>query len=158
MINIRNGMFETNSSSVHSIVISDEGIEENKMKIARRKRLGQFGKFIVVKLGKFGTEPKDYMTQEEKLSYLVTIAYLKDGGYDIDRTYSSYSFRDIERDMMKHCSCDGIWIDPASEKDASIDHQTIEDYWSVSDFSGRMGLSYEDFVFNRFVALHTDSD
>ena len=93
MINIRHNVFETNSSSVHSIVISKEGLEENKIKIARRKRMGDYGKFLIVKLGRFGNEMEDFMNQEEKLSYLVTIAYIKDGGYDIENTYDSYAFR-----------------------------------------------------------------
>lgn len=155
MFSIRTGVYETNSSSVHSISISKCGMEPNKMPLKRRKKEdGTFGKYIIGKLGSFGKEKHDYSSQEEKLSYLLTICYLTDGREDLETMMESWAFENLNKMIQKYCDCDGIIVDPKTEAEAAIDHQTRYDYYSLSDFS----LDYEEFIFNSYISLHTDSD
>ena len=54
MKKVRNSLFETNSSSVHTITIDKRGMEKPSLDIRRRKKDdGTFGKFIIGKLGTF---------------------------------------------------------------------------------------------------------
>lgn len=160
MIKIRVGTFETNSSSVHTLVLSKDGFEACKIPVKRKKIDGEFKKFLVVRLSEFGKDYRLYNTQEEKLSYLVTISYLTDGGgcYDIDRMKETYAYQIMEKEICKYCNCDGFLIDENSIDEAGIDHQTLTDYYSVSDFESIMGIDYVTFVFNKYAALKTNCD
>lgn len=160
---IRLGTFETNSSSVHSIVINKEGLEKPNLTVKRKKIDGVFKHFIYVPLQTFDKYSQTFYSQEDKLSYLVTIAFLSDGGRDLENMKESYSYEIMEKEIVDYCNqyginVEGFWIDPKTEKDAYIDHQSIEDYYSVSDFINVMKLDYVDFVFNKYVSLHTDCD
>lgn len=74
MIKIRRGCFETNSSSVHAIVINknkktawyDDYISEDDYK----------GSTLIIKPGYFGWEQKMYFSSNKKASYLITSALL----------------------------------------------------------------------------------
>ena len=66
MKKIRNNVFETNSSSVHSLVINSEGLEPSNLKIDPKTD------HIIVNTQYFGTEYNIYNDQEDKLSYLIT--------------------------------------------------------------------------------------
>jgi len=158
MINKRTGVFETNSSSVHSLVLANDGLEKCNMKIRRKKIDGEFKKLLVVRLAEFGKDYCIYNTQDEKLSYLVTLAFLVDGCQELDLLKDKYSYQKLEEKICKYCSCDGFWIDEETLDDAAIDHQTLTDYYSVSDFESIMGLEYVSFVFNKYAQLRTDCD
>lgn len=60
MIKIRNGMFETNSSSTHTIIVTDSKTEP--------------GLFVDFAIGEFGWSFKKLTTINDKASYLYTIA------------------------------------------------------------------------------------
>lgn len=60
MIKIRRGMFETNSSSTHTIIVTDRKTEP--------------GNFVDFRIGEFGWEFKKLATINEKASYLYTMA------------------------------------------------------------------------------------
>lgn len=57
-----------------------------------------------------------------------------------------------------YCKCDGIMIDKESIGEAAIDHHTLNDYYSISDFVSIMRIKYITFVFNKNVGLKTDCD
>ena len=66
---IRLGTFETNSSSVHSLVISKEGLERPNLRI-KRKKVGEiYKRFIYVPLQTFDKYNQTFYSQEDKLSY-----------------------------------------------------------------------------------------
>lgn len=161
MKKIRKNVFETNSSSVHSITISKDGFEPPDLNIRRRKVDGEFGNYIIVPLGYFGKDRCLYNTQEEKLSYLLTICYHCSSFYDRDDFMESWEFKELETEICNYVrqfkKCDGILIDERTIEDSGIDHQTLTDYSSVSDFC-RYGMDYKTFVFNKYVALETDCD
>lgn len=73
MIKIRQSVFETNSSSIHSLSLAKDGFEKCNIPIKRKKIDGKFKRFLVVKLAGFGSDYHIYDKQEEKLSYLVTL-------------------------------------------------------------------------------------
>ena len=157
---IRRHVFETNSSSVHSISISSKGQQEPDLTIKRRKVNGTFGNYIIVPLNYFGKNHYIYNTQEEKLSYLLTIGYCCSYS-DIDDFINSWDFKNLENQICEYVrefkSCDGILIDPKSVPEAGIDHQMLEEYSSIESFS-QNGLDYKTFVFNEYVSLETDCD
>ncbi|WP_373261977.1 hypothetical protein [Hungatella hathewayi] len=158
MIKIRQSVFETNSSSIHSLSLAKDGFEKCNIPIKRKKIDGKFRRFLVVKLSRFGKDYHVYTEQSEKFSYLVTLSYLLDGGYDVENMQQSYAYKRMEEEICKYCKCDGIMVDDMSLDDAEIDHQTITDYSSISDFIYNMGVDYVTFVFNKHAELKTDSD
>lgn len=158
MIKIRQSVFETNSSSIHSLSLAKDGFEKCNIPIKRKKIDGKFKRFLVVKLAGFGSDYHIYDKQEEKLSYLVTLSYIVDGGNDIEYMKHAYWYHKMEEEICKYCKCDGIMIDETSIADAAIDHQTLTDYSSISDFPNIMGIDYVTFVFNKHAELKTDSD
>ena len=78
MKQIRRGTFETNSSSMHSLVIENERsigkLEESKLKLNKKGE-------IRVHLGEYGWGPEFLKTQQEKLNYLVTLIAGSTGCY-----------------------------------------------------------------------------
>lgn len=88
MRKIRKNVFETNSSSVHSIVYSKEGMEPCKFK------LNKDGK-IEVRFGNFDKDERIYDTQYEKLSYLITCLWYVSG--NTDDIYDNYQFHKNKR-------------------------------------------------------------
>lgn len=62
-----------------------------------------------------------------------------------------------QMNKFKNYECDGILVDEKTLDDAHIDHQTLNDYTSLYDFSEN-GIDYVTFVFNRYVMLQTDCD
>ena len=142
--NIRNEVYETNSSSVHSIVVMKEGLAPNEM------RLNKDG-YIVVYYGFFGKNYNYYTSQQEKLSYLVTKLYYK--YWDTEEVINSWQFHDLEEAIMDYVSgCSGLKIDTSN--DPYIDHQSVEDefidYWDKD--------AIISFVFGKDVALKTTCD
>lgn len=158
MIKKRSSVFETNSSSVHSLVLAKDGFEDCKIPIKRKKINGSYKKYLFVKLSEFGKDYREYNTQEEKLSYLITIAYLVDGGYSIEHMKETYAYQTLEEEICKYCNCDGIFIDEKSVYEAAVDHQMLTDYYSIADFASVMGVDYITFVFNKHAILRTECD
>ena len=90
MKKIRSGVFETNSSSVHSLVFSKEGLEPSVLPVDKNGK-------IITDFGEFGKEYCIYDTQAEKLSYLVTCLYYLSGGFDAEGVYDNYDFQTLEK-------------------------------------------------------------
>lgn len=150
-VQIRSGVFETNSSSVHSIVYSNDGLEPCKI---RRNKNNE----IVVDYGQFGKDDMMYKTQEEKLSYLVTlIAYIA-GNYDggTDEVYDSYEFERLRDIICEYSGASGIHI--RDKEEPEIDHQSIPGIYhdNIVDFYDKDAVI--NFVFNKYIWLHTTCD
>ena len=169
MRKIRKNVFETNSSSMHSVCIRG------------RKRLDRpnlpilpLDNKVISEFGEFGWEIENYSDQETKLSYLLTMiaetSYRKENKCDF---YELDDFKMVEDVICKYCNCEGIKLKGEFEVkrgswdgkeyyyldfDEYIDHQSHEDYSCLQDFLDDYGVTIEEFIFSPNVILHTDND
>ena len=115
MKTIRKGVFETNSSSTHSLVIMGDGEFED---LSRYE-----GEVLEVFPGEYGWEIEDYHSFEEKLSYAYTYAVnYEEEKLDILETFlinnlkvSKVKFKKNKEDFYKYGYIDHQSIDTASE-------------------------------------------
>lgn len=163
-LTMRNGVWETNSSSVHSITVTEKGLRKCHLK-------PRADGYIHVELRYFGKDDELFYGQKDKLAYLLTcVAYMCGCGYgcaiseDYERFYGSYQFQYVEEAVMHYIAehnpemqVKGIRVDKLEK--AEIDHQSIPEYGEfpigVSIWNEK---SMQDFIFNSYVALHTDCD
>ena len=146
--NIRKGVFETNSSSVHSLVISSDGREPSEFE------LNEYGE-IEIDFGDFGKDYNIYSSQYEKLSYLITLAYYVSHGIGVDGVYNHWEFKKIRDAVCKYTGATGIKI--LYEIDPYIDHQSIPEYEiDIIDIWDEDQII--DFVFNKYISLKTTCD
>ena len=153
MKQIRNNVFETNSSSVHSISIDTSGLEPSYLSKNKDNK-------IVVKLGTFDKDDRLYTTQDEKLSYLITcLYYILGQPYTVaefeEDLYADYRFKYIEEAVCKYANADGIIV--TDIKDAYIDHQSVP-YNDIEIISAYNDESIIEFIFNKYIKLHTYCD
>lgn len=144
---IRSKVFETNSSSVHSIAISKEGREPSELKLDKEG-------MIEVAFGSFGKDKRYYTSQYDKLSYLMSCLYYI-VGWDISDVYDSYEFGCIENVVCNYTGAKGIKI--LDDIVPDIDHQSIPDY-TIEIIDTRDEDAIINFIFNKYVALKTDCD
>lgn len=144
---IRDKVFESNSSSVHTLTISKSGREPSKF-------IPDEDGYIHVDYGQFGKNYAIYDTQYEKLSYLVTLCYYCVGVYG--KTKDCYQFKCIEEAITEYTDCNGIIIDELEEP--AIDHQSIPWDGDITFINVYDEDAVIDFVFNKYVALKTTCD
>ena len=146
-INVRNKTFETNSSSVHTLVISAEGLEPSNLPINKEG-------YIEATYGKFGKDGEIYDGQANKLSYLLTQCYYLGGWeYQLDRE-SNYHFRYVEEAICDYTGAKGILIVGGEPE---IDHQSHPEY-ELRFVNEWYKKSIQNFVFNKYIALSCDCD
>ena len=148
-ITMRSNIFETNSSSVHTLVYRNQTLAKPELPInpETNKVIGHFGRF--------GKDDMYYDSQEDKLAYLLTCLYYN-CGWSVGNIYDNWVFHDLEIVVDKHCGTNGIEIDYSI--DPEIDHQSHpENSWSCALFEMTRG-NMENFIFNPDVMLHTDCD
>lgn len=138
----RNNVFETNSSSVHVISISKNGLEPRKLKKNKNNE-------IVVKLGTFGC-CGELTTQSEKLSYLMTCMYYIYPDIP-DKNSRVYPYEWVKKVICKYTKAEGIIL--TNIDDAYIDHQSAP--YDVDDLIINIydEDSIIDFIFNKYVAV-----
>lgn len=148
---IRKGIYESASSSVHSLVISSDGMEPSKLPVDKDG-------YITVRYGEFGKDGTVYSSQEDKLSYLVTQCYYLGGlEYDVNRD-NNYHFKHVEDAIIDYTGEKGIKI-IGGEPD--IDHQTLADmgygelYLIQNEWDEK---EIQSFVFNKYISLLCDCD
>ena len=148
---IRSNVFETNSSSIHSLVISIDGLEPSNLKINSETN------HIDVTTQYFGKEYNLYNKQEDKLSYLITyiVTQLQDQYDDweiLGTLKDNYHFITIEEIIKDYCKCDGINVIIGEE--SGFDHQT-----DPSNADCVVDLYDDDqiknFIFNKYITLKT---
>ena len=103
---IRLETFETNSSSLHTLQISQKHMHKSKLKIADDG-------YIHVSLTEYyGKDEKDYKGQREKLTYVVTWMFIY-YGCNIEELYNGYLWKDFNKTFTDYVGndCKGIWID-----------------------------------------------
>jgi len=160
MIQIRNNVFETNSSSMHSVSINENNnIFDTNLEIEDNKVVGHFDEF--------GWGYDCYNDTQTKLSYLLTM--IAGVVNSIDDLYSSDDFIKIEECIKHYINCDGISIaedeyrikqdrdgETYLDFDGYIDHQS--QYFTIRDFLYENGVELEEFLFNSKVELIIDND
>ena len=171
MKQIRRSVFETNSSSTHSVSISNKNSH-----MANKACLSvDWDDFVHVEFGSFGWEQESYTEPYIKLQYLVTMLIETEGDRIAckEELLELDGFKLINDAVAEYCDCSGIYIDSEFsintatwcsdgstyvEHDGYIDHQSCEDYFSVEDFLNNYGVTATDFIFNTGIVLITDND
>jgi len=157
---IRSNIFETNSSSCHSI-----SIHKGNRFFYPYNDPYYFCKdgFLHIKLAEFGWGPDEFCDFYNKLRYaLCMVMETEYENYDelFDDFYFLPGFKLIEEVVKEKCNCDGIIIEPLKGyyKYGYIDHQSTEDYSCLQDFLDDYGLNIERFLFDENVVMVIDND
>lgn len=149
MKTIRQSIFETNSSSTHSLTISRglcDGLTEEWLP-------NDYG-FITVPTGDFGWEEEYYYDAPTKAGYLSI--YARDWACGKES-----EFRQILYDVIaEQTECQNIVFE-ADDNEGSfsngyIDHQSVED--NDLDYLFEDPELIRDFIFNKRSVLKTDND
>lgn len=159
MKQIRRNVFETNSSSTHCMVIRHNGIQKNEIPIAEDG-------YIHVELSEFGWEVRNYYSQYDRLSYLITMFAVTSGVHtswvnneeELNKAAKELMqnkwFKNFSKKVASHAKCKGLKIDPS---EGYIDHQSCE-YGSVVEFLHEWDTDAMEFVFGHGIVVHTDND
>lgn len=145
---IRNGVFETNSSSCHSISID----KNNKNFTASSLYVDEDG-CVTLTGGEFGWEQEEYFDALTKANYCAQDIYRYDWSSD------SYSLDEYKKNMLidvikEQTGCTDVLFDIQSLKDGYIDHESHGT--SYEAFQNKEIL--RNFIFNRNSYLETDND
>lgn len=136
MVTIRKGMFETNSSSTHTIIVTDKNCEP--------------GAIVDFRIGEFGWEEDVLDTVDEKASYLYTMACSclgRDVYQDLYEVLAKYGVRCSCTDPAvfddKYHYLDNGYIDHAGDGDS---YKFVDDMLKHEDKLIRYLFSDESFV------------
>jgi hypothetical protein len=139
MKKIREGVFETNSSSTHSVVIA-KGSEQDLTQLPTLDINGN----LQIEPGEYGWEVVEYNSVEDKLSYAATYAL-------------NYGDIDILTELLKEYTgaFEINYIDGGYYYDKGyIDHQSVDEAASI--FENKESLI--NFLFNPGSYFETDND
>ena len=169
MLNKRLNVFETNSSSVHSITL--DGTNVNDIVVSDDG-------YVHVKLGYFGKTYDEFNNSYDKLCYVILICcysyriplycyHPTDNPEDNEgwvecasELVDTIDYKRIEDCVVTELNkqnriCYGIKLIPS---DCGIDHQSAYKYEDIDEFLTDNNLEdLHEFIFGRAV-LHTDSD
>ena len=140
MFTIREGVFETNSSSTHSIALNPKSYSNYEAKFYGVNSENK----IQVRLGEYGWGYEVLSSSDEKLSYIMTMLVLNlidSGCSTLEDVYDSEMFKEFQDEIVKNADYAGIEIigvDPncLDTGEFYIDHQSyygnykkfLEDY------------------------------
>ena len=154
MIQIRKNVFETNSSSCHSVSISKEVETNNNLQVIDGA--------VFCQADEFGWEIVDYNDAQTKLDYLITMSAATTVGTSyynseddcqlIEDFIETDEFKDIQECVREVTGCENLIV---NSLDGYIDHQSL--YTSMYSFLSENNLTIEQFIFGN-VILHTDND
>lgn len=159
---IRKGIFESNSSSMHSLSIRCLGAGESNLRVDRDTNK------VFTKFDEFGCGYDVYTDATTKLSYLMTMLVTTHREcLSVEELYETADFKRINDVVAAHCKCDGIIIDDyvaesnwnkgCNTHNGYIDHQSV---CSIDEFlNGNKGsCAIEDFIFDTGIELIIDND
>lgn len=142
---VRQGVFETNSSSTHSISIASYSEGD----LMDTLPLDEYGN-VVLNGGEFGWEVEDYRDALTKANYVAI--YIQQWAPSDQKDGFMKLFTGVLREQT---SCnkvvfnfDGNW--------SYIDHQSVED--GQMDWLFESSETLREFIFNPKSTLHTDND
>jgi hypothetical protein len=170
MINKRKNVFETNSSSVHTITLNGNNI--NDLKVDKDG-------YVHLELGYYGKDYEEYNNSYDKLCYaILTVCYtrgiflpylyseepteedIEDWKSCLEDLMDTYEYKQIEECVCVELNrqnrvCYGIKIHMT---DCGIDHQSSHEYDSLDEFLEKNNMeTIHDFIFGGAV-LTTDCD
>ena len=149
MKKIRNAVFETNSSSSHSISVS----EVNSDELMDNVMLMDENDNVVVEPGEFGWEQEVYNDSVTKASYMLT--YVKNYCGDDESKFDEM----LKNVIMEQTGCNDVIFNESGDqywKFGYIDHQSSSDnayHWVFEDKE-----TLRQFIFNKESILETDND
>jgi hypothetical protein len=165
MRQIRQCVFETNSSSTHSLVVRGRGRPLSDFFL----HIEDDG-YVHTSFGEFGWGYDVLYGQDEKLSYLCTMAACADSSMaSNDDFYKNPEFQAINDVIKEKCGCRGLIIDTLITKkvskdgvtswtvfDGYVDHQSA--YGSLQAFLDDYGVTIEQVIFSPAVEIIIDND
>lgn len=134
---IRTGVFETNSSSVHTLSIG-------RSKKSTYEYLPPPGGVVVITGGDYGWGYERLDTWLEKADYLATDAQYREGKY-----------LDLLRQALMDGLGGGVEVKIAVDEDSYVDHQSIGEVWDTI-LQDRIDL--QEFLFNPKYSIIIDND
>lgn len=171
---IRSGVWETNSSSEHTLVISNKGMGRSHLHI-------EDDGYVHMSLTTYyGKDEKDYKSQLEKLTYVVTWMYIYHG-CDMGELLDSYMWKEFNEAFCQYVNDDAHRVPSAINEpecigiqiDATMDDSDYEGAYDYLDHQTQPYGKYDDsncvvplyrmeevmnFIFNKNLWLHTDCD
>lgn len=158
MLKIRKNVFESNSSSSHSLTV-------NKRGCTGTLDVDKFTNKVITHFGEFGWGYDEYNDPENKLSYLVTmLVETHSDCLTMEELCETDDFIAINEVVAYYCDCDGIFIDEEitecswgnyNEHEGYIDHQSVE---NITDLLEYYGCTIEEFIFDEGIELIIDND
>ena len=145
MIKIRQGVFETNSSSCHALCIKKEALEESK--------LPTLDGIIQSKFMKCDETDEDlwFDSQKDKLSYVLTRLWYSEIFFDFDEFEESYLYNQFKRALLEYTSAKDLKI---LMSEPQLNHQTLDqdilNLWDTDELI--------NFIFCPYIQLHTFHD
>lgn len=164
MIKVRHNVFETNSSSCHSVTIVDRTLVASDLEVVEDWDICNGEPTILVDLVGFCSW-YDHQSQNDKLAYLVEqIAYITDNEYALgwygneeeqreakERLYESEEFKELEDVICDHAGCKHIHIKEGAS--GYIDHDSV--CCSIEELKNYdLPGSYVSFVFGADSYVH----
>lgn len=145
---IREKVWETNSSSIHSLVYNPKHMKKNSLTMDKDG-------YVIADFGEFGTDKEIYKTQDEKLSYLLTELYYING-YETN-IEENWDFEHLVKAIQDYDnSVEGIKV--LKTVTPYIDHQSVPEY-NQSNFVNYWDKgSIQSFLFNDDLWIKTDCD
>ena len=142
---VRRSVFETNSSSSHSLTVLKQGVTEYL-------HVDEISNYVIVNLGEFGWGYDAYKDPETKLSYLITMLKEYTDASCPEELYNTDEFQEISKVVSDRCECDGVII---GDFDGYVDHQSVDSIHSLID---QNGCTIEEFIFDLGIELIIDND
>ena len=173
---VRYGVFETNSSSTHSVAVPKlRSAGDNYDRYSLEDYLEDDA--IVMKFGEFGWEERSYRDACDKLQYALTmvvetecrngkVGSLEDfyelPGFklinDAVKEETGHEVR-MDEEISVHTSTYGNSTYAYTDHNGYIDHQSsVDDYGCLQDFLDYYDMTIRDFIFNKDILLITDND
>lgn len=151
MKKVRKGVFETNSSSMHSLVITEDDAEKYEDYKNRNLDLGDVfeteGDKIIITLKKYD-ESVMLDCEQEKLNYIATLL-VSENRDEIPKYRNYYELSKLEDELIKRTGC--IGIKTHVKKDAKVLAGS-----HGGEIYGMTAKELVDTVLNRFVYISVD--
>ena len=167
---IRRGVFETNSSSSHSISFCNS----DKDKLLKNNLDIDKDNCIYAAFNSFGWENAEYTDQFTKFQYICTMwamLEIDNKCCNINDIYNTVGFKLIDECVKKHCACKRFVVDlNASDVEENgtlrlkyesgyIDHNSVKKSQNnIKKYLKDNNLDIYNFIFNNKVVLTTGND
>jgi hypothetical protein len=142
---IRKGVFETNSSSMHSVCISGTDRYTNFQNDT-----------ISVYTDEYGWGYDKLTSTQEKLSYVITAMQYYDGVGEVDDLSKSTYFQWLKEMVSDYSGCE---LEVLGKDMGYIDHQStdmLDEYWSQNEDEFKSNM--KDLIFNNKYTIIIDND